>query len=139
MINIKNLYWFRHDLRLTDNIALYNCSKREKSAAIYIYDFNIINDNNFSNLHSDFINDSLLYLSDVFKKHGAHLNIFYGQSIKVIKKIIDEYNVHNIYSHHEVRDLKSREINRKVKLLCSSARVEWYQYQRKCQCRKVCF
>ena len=130
MISIKNLYWFKYDLRLTDNIALYNCSKKKNSAAIYIYDSNIINDKNFGNLHLDFINDSLFYLSDVFKKNGAHLNIFYGDSIKVLKKIIDEYNVHNIYSHYEVRDLKTREINKNVKLLCSSTRVEWHQFQR---------
>ena len=130
MINIENLFWFRHDLRLSDNIALYNCSRKEKSAAIYIYDSDIVNDKNFSNFHLDFINDSLFYLSDAFKKHGAHLNILYGESIKVLKNIIDDYNVHNIYSHHEVRDFKSREINKKVKLLCSSIRVEWHQFQR---------
>ena len=98
MINIKNLFWFRHDLRISDNTALYNCSKKGKSAAIYIYDPNVINDKNFSNFHLDFINDSLFHLFDVFKKHGAHLNILYGESAKVLKNIIDKYNVHNIYS-----------------------------------------
>ena len=58
------------------------CSKTKKSAAIYIYDPRIIENENFSNLHLDFINDSLSELSDTFKKYNAHLNIYYGESSK---------------------------------------------------------
>ena len=130
MVEIKNIFWFRHDLRLTDNTALYFCSRKEKSAAIYIYDPNIIYGNNFSNLHLDFINDSLFHLSKAFKKQGAHLNIFYGDSIKVLKKIIDSHNVSHIFSHHEVRDLITKKINEKVNSLCSSSRVKWHQFQK---------
>ena len=107
MIEINNIFWFRHDLRVLDNIPLHMCSKANKSAAIYIYDPRIIENENFSSLHLDFINDSLSELSDTFKKYNAHLNIYYGESIKVLKKIIDSYNIQNIFSHHEVRDLNT--------------------------------
>ena len=108
MVEVKNLFWFRHDLRVNDNIALYNCSKKEKSAAVYIYDSNIINSNNFSSLHLDFINDSLNDLSIKFKKQNSHLNIFHGESVKVLKSLINSYSIKDIYSHYEIRDLKSQ-------------------------------
>ena len=59
MNNLDNLYWFRNDLRVSDNLPLFTCSKYKNSAAIYIYDSIIIQDASFSSLHLDFINDSL--------------------------------------------------------------------------------
>lgn len=130
MIEIDNIFWFRHDLRVLDNIPLHMCSKTNKSAAIYIYDPRIIENENFSSLHLDFINDSLSELSDTFKKYNAHLNIYYGESFKVLKKIIDSYNIQNIYSHHEVRDLNTYRINWEIESLCKSYCVKWHQFQR---------
>ena len=130
MIEINNLFWFRHDLRIWDNLPLYICSKTENSAAIYIYDLSIIENRNFSNMHLDFINDSLLELSETFRKHKAYLNIYYGESSEVIKSIINKYNVKNLYSHHEVRDLNTNTINSKIKSLCQSNRVKWNEFQR---------
>ena len=130
MVEVKNLFWFRHDLRVNDNIALYNCSKKEKSAAIYIYDSNIINSNNFSSLHLDFINDSLNDLSIKFKKQNSHLNIFHGESVKVLKSLINRYSIKDIYSHYEVRDLKTKLINNAVNSLCLANGVKWHQFQR---------
>ena len=130
MIEIDNLFWFRHDLRVLDNIPLYMCSKTRKSAAVYIYDSSVIENENFSNFHLDFINDSLFEISDIFKKYNAHLNIYYGESSKILKKIIDSYDIQNIYSHHEVRDLNTNKINFQIESLCRSNRVKWHQFQR---------
>ena len=88
MIEIDNIFWFRHDLRVLDNTPLYMCSKTKKSAAIYIYDPSVIENESFSNYHLDFINDSLFELSETFKNYGAHLNIYYGESSKVLKKLL---------------------------------------------------
>ncbi len=118
MIKINNLFWFRNDLRISDNYPLFICSKFKDSAAIYIYDINIVQDLSFSSLHLDFINDSLSDLSRKFKKQKSHLNIFHGETVKVLESLVKNYCIKNIYSHHEVRDLKTNLINNAVKSLC---------------------
>ena len=130
MNNVNNLYWFRNDLRISDNLPLFTCSKYKNSAAIYIYDSIIIQDSSFSSLHLDFINDSLGDLSRKFKKQNSHLNIFHGESVKVLESLFKNYRIKNIYSHHEVRDLNTHLINNAVKSLCSANGVKWNQYQR---------
>ena len=35
---IQNIFWFRSDLRLNDNLPLYESSNFKNVAAIYIYD-----------------------------------------------------------------------------------------------------
>ncbi len=130
MNNLDNLYWFRNDLRISDNLPLFTCSKYKNSAAIYIYDSIIIQDSSFSSLHLDFINDSLGDLSRKFKKQNSHLNIFHGESIKVLESLVKNYCIKNIYSHHEVRDLNTHLINNAVKSLCSANGVKWNQFQR---------
>mgnify|MGYP003682421999 CR=1 FL=1 len=54
------VFWFRRDLRLSDNLALTIASQYDNIAAIYIYDPEIILKPDFSYLHFDFIHDSLI-------------------------------------------------------------------------------
>ena len=42
MIYKNALHWFRRDLRIKDNIGLYNCQKSTNISAIFIYDQNIL-------------------------------------------------------------------------------------------------
>ena len=95
-------------MRVSDNLPLFTCSKYKNSAAIYIYDSIIIQDSSFSSLHLDFINDSLGDLCRKFKKQNSHLNIFHGESVKVLGSLFKNYRIKNIFSHHEIRDLKTK-------------------------------
>ena len=130
MKNVNNLYWFRNDLRIGDNLPLFTCSKYKNSAVIYIYDSIIVQDSSFSSLHLDFINDSLDDLSSKFKKQNSHLNIFHGESVKVLESLVKNYRIKNIYSHYEVRDSKTNLVNNAVKSLCLANGVKWNQFQR---------
>ena len=72
---IQNIFWFRNDLRLNDNLPLYESSNFKNVAAIYIYDTDIVKSQDFGKMHLDFINDSLKEISLRFKQSGSYLNI----------------------------------------------------------------
>ena len=130
MHHIENIYWFRNDLRLIDNSALFQSSKYSNVAAIYIYDTKIIEADDFSNLHLDFINDSLIEISDSFRKYSSWLNIFQGNSFDILKKIMKTYQIKNLFSHNEVRNLITHQIDSEVKSLCDYNGVQWHLFQR---------
>ena len=46
-----SILWFKKNLRISDNSALYKASKEQKIAAIYINDPDIINNDDFSYYH----------------------------------------------------------------------------------------
>ena len=58
--------WFRRDLRVSDNIALFEISKLPSIAAIFIYDNQIMNEPDFSFSHKGFIDDSVSQLEEKF-------------------------------------------------------------------------
>ena len=55
-----NIFWFRRDLRLGDNRAFYELAKFEDCGAIYIHDVILQSQDDFSSLHRDFIDESLI-------------------------------------------------------------------------------
>ena len=61
----------------------------------------IVQDLSFSSLHLDFINDSLGDLSRKFKKQNSHLNIFHGESVKVLESLVKNYRIKNIIMYDE--------------------------------------
>ena len=130
MKHIDNLLWFRNDLRLEDNSALSACSNFESSAAIYIYDKKILESSDFSNLHLDFINDSLAEMSQKFRDWDSHLNIFYGDTIQILNEIHMDYGVKNLFSHHEVRNLIVHNLDKNINIWCHEIGVKWHQFQR---------
>jgi len=91
--------WFRRDLRLHDNAALYHALKENEAVLpVFIFDTNILD-----NLDDDhdarvtFIHDSLLVLKAELEKHGSSLKVFYGKPLDVFKKI----KPGKIYANHD--------------------------------------
>lgn len=85
-----SLYWFRQDLRLTDNPALYEAVKSDKTIAIYIHDEKY-----------PIGSASKLWLSESLKKLNNSLNnklnIYKGSPIDIIEKLTKENNIANVY------------------------------------------
>ncbi len=127
---VENIFWFRNDLRILDNLPLQSCLKFENVAVIYIYDPEIIESKTFSSMHLDFINDSLSELSSRFQKNQSYLNIFHGNTIKVFEKISKKNKIKNIFSYHDIRDLIVLDIDKSVQNFCNLNRITWNIFQR---------
>ena len=107
MTDIKlGLFIFRRDLRLYDNLCLYDLSKQVNIILpIFILDKNQIKkneDNKFyhSNNVVQFMCESLIDLNNELNKYKSKLWIFYGNYEKIIKEILilllDHYGNNNI-------------------------------------------
>ena len=85
-----NLYIFRRDLRLADNLAL-NTLINSKITPIFIYDPEQINKENnayFSNKSVQFLSESLEDLNYNITHNGGTLHFFYGNTELVIEDSI---------------------------------------------------
>ena len=123
------IYWFRNDLRIKDNAALSFASQHDNSAAIYIYDTEVILKEDFSQLHLDFINDSLLELRHYFNSKGSSLNIFHGNALDIIMKLNNEYNVRNLITHHETGNWAIRKRDDNILKYCNENGINWKKFQ----------
>lgn len=107
-----NIFWFRRDLRLFDNVGLSEAlSSGLPVLPIFIYDTEILED-----LPSDDHRVSFIYkinkeLNKKLAEHNSGLLVLHGKPIEVFKELIAKYNVDTVYYN---RDYEPYAINRDI-------------------------
>ncbi|MCZ4320186.1 deoxyribodipyrimidine photo-lyase [Aequorivita viscosa] len=97
-----NIFWFRRDLRLDDNIGLYEALHGEFPVLpIFIFDSEILNELPKKDARVTFIFNTLQKMRDELQKHGSSIALFNGKPETVFKNIVSEYNVQNVYTNHD--------------------------------------
>jgi deoxyribodipyrimidine photo-lyase len=96
-----NIFWFRRDLRLTDNAGLYHALKSEYPVLpIFIFDKKILDDlENKEDRRVDFIHRQLMKMQEVLEKQGSSLLVLYNTPEKAFKEILSKYNVAEVYTN----------------------------------------
>lgn len=106
---LVNICWFRRDLRLQDNAALYHALKEGKPVLpLFIFDSNILDD-----LHTgtgdtlttdrrvEFIHLALQDMQRQLVKMDASLVVRYGKPMDVFSDLLTEYEVEMVFTNHD--------------------------------------
>ncbi len=97
-----NVFWFRRDLRLNDNIGLYHALKSEQEVLpIFIFDENILSQLPKDDARVTFIHHQLELIQAELNKIGKSLAVFHGTPFDVFKRIISENKIQAIYTNHD--------------------------------------
>ncbi|CAN5655742.1 deoxyribodipyrimidine photo-lyase [soil metagenome] len=98
-----NIIWFRRDLRLQDNAALYHALKAgEPVLPIFIFDKNILDDlEDKQDKRVEFIYAALEEMQEQLLKIGSSLQVFYGYPEKVFKQLVDENKIGKVFTNHD--------------------------------------
>lgn len=93
------LFWFRRDLRVTDNAGLYHALRETKNVLpIFIFDKQILNkleDKSDKRVH--FIHHTLSDLKHQLEASGSSLVVLHGNPVEIFKKI----NPKAVYTNHD--------------------------------------
>ncbi|MDX2196460.1 MAG: deoxyribodipyrimidine photo-lyase [Cytophagales bacterium] len=103
MKQLINIFWFRRDLRLHDNAALYYALKSGLPVLpIFIFDANILEklDDKYDK-RVNYIYDTILNLYKNLTDLGTTLLICHGTPTDVWKKLVSAYNIANVYANHD--------------------------------------
>ena len=98
-----SVFWFRRDIRIEDNIGLYQATKSKYPVLpIFIFDEKITTDLPKNDKRINFIHKNLKKLNDILiEKFNSKVQVFKGNPIKVIDKIVKDYNVKEVYTNHD--------------------------------------
>ena len=97
-----DIFWFRRDLRINDNTALYNALINGKNIQpIFIFDDNIVEELPYNDARITFIYQQLDSINVELKKHGSSLKIFYGDPYKIFTEILYNNRVNNVYINRD--------------------------------------
>ncbi len=102
MENKITFFWFRRDLRLSDNVALHHALKSpNKVQVIFIFDDDILNKLSKDDARLSFIYESLNSINKELKSYGASLIVKKGNPLKVWEKLIAEHNIAAVYANKD--------------------------------------
>lgn len=98
-----SVHWFRRDLRLEDNAALYHALKSNHPVlCLFIYDTSILNKlNDKSDPRVGFIHQEIENLKIKLESLGSSLLIKHGEPLAVWKEITNEFKIYKVFANHD--------------------------------------
>ncbi len=97
------IFWFRRDLRLHDNAALYHALKNNKNVLpIFIFDKKILDKlDNKADARVQFIHQTLASIKDALQLIGSDVKVFYNTPSEVFKQLANDYTIQNVYTNKD--------------------------------------
>lgn len=98
-----NVFWFRRDLRLTDNAGLYHALKSDLPVLpIFIFDKNILGKlENKVDARVTFLHNTLMELNAELKELGSTILVKYGTPESVWKELLQKYEVNAVFTNRD--------------------------------------
>ncbi|RDK87229.1 cryptochrome/photolyase family protein [Marinirhabdus gelatinilytica] len=102
MVDKVNIFWFRRDLRLDDNVGFYKALHgKHPVLPLFIFDENILGELPEDDARVTFIFDELQKMRNQLQEHGSSLAMYHGTPKKVFENIISEFEVQNVITNHD--------------------------------------
>jgi deoxyribodipyrimidine photo-lyase len=94
-----NIFWFRRDLRLEDNRALFHALQSDLPLLpIFIFDKDILNKlDNKADARVQFIHDSLMEMQTKLNALGSSLQVLHSTPLEAFTALLKEYHIANVY------------------------------------------
>jgi len=96
------IFWFRRDLRLHDNAALWSALKSGNPVLpIFIFDKAILDLLPKKDARVEFIHQEIAAMKAVLESKGSSLRMFYSTPIEVFKQLTEEYNIAEVWTNRD--------------------------------------
>ncbi|MBC8754006.1 deoxyribodipyrimidine photo-lyase [Kordia sp. YSTF-M3] len=96
------IFWHRRDLRIDDNIGLYHAlTSGKKVIPLFIFDEDILEKLPEDDARVNFIHEELEKIHQTLQKHESSLLVKHGKPVEILKKIIKEYHISEVYTNHD--------------------------------------
>lgn len=125
-----NICWFRRDLRLDDNAALYHALKQGLPVVpVFIFDRNILDKlEEKADRRVEFIHRALLDMQEQLEKTASTLDVYYGFPEQVFRQLLDKYEVRQVFTNHDYEPY-ARERDETVRRLLHEQQVPFHTYK----------
>lgn len=125
-----NIFWFRRDLRLNDNVGLFEAlSNKNKVLPIFIFDSDILDKLKNNDARVSFIYENLQNINTLLKqKFKSSLAIFHGKPEAVYKTLIQDYNIEAVFANTDYEPYaKARDL--KIETLLEKNNIEFKTFK----------
>lgn len=124
-----SIFWFRRDLRLHDNKALFHAlQSEEKILPIFIFDIDILKKIPKDDARISFIYSELKAMNMHLESFGTEIKMFHGNPKEVFRSLMKNYTIVKVFTNHDYepyaikRDLDIEEV-------VSSSKIDFQTYK----------
>jgi len=98
-----NIFWFRRDLRLEDNVGLFHAlNDVHPVLPIFIFDSDILDKLPEDDARLSFIHETLETMSATLQKDfGSSIAMYHGKPLDVFKTLVDTFSIASVYTNHD--------------------------------------
>ena len=125
-----NIFWFRRDLRLDDNVGFLEALKGEHPVLpIFIFDKEILNELPEDDARVTFIFETLQKMRDELQeKHGSSIALYHGKSETIWKQLLEDYKVDTVFTNHDYEPY-ALERDKQIKKLLEDQEVSFKTFK----------
>lgn len=125
-----NIFWFRRDLRLDDNIGFYNALKSDcKVLPIFIFDENILSKLPKDDARVSFIFETLQKMrKELQENNNSSLAIFHGKPIDIYKELIDTYTINSVFTNRDYEPYANKR-DQEIEQLLNENNIEFKTFK----------
>lgn len=97
-----NIFWFRRDLRLEDNVGLFHAlSCDEEVLPVFIFDEIILSELPKDDARVTFIHSQLEKMQNQLQAVGHSLAVFHGNPLQVFNTLVYENQIRAVFTNHD--------------------------------------
>ncbi|MFY7810130.1 MAG: cryptochrome/photolyase family protein [Flavobacterium sp.] len=123
------IFWFRRDLRLEDNTALYHALKNNKDILpIFIFDNLIIEKLEKNDARITFIYSQISLINEQLNSIGKKIAIFKGKPLDIFQELIKNHTIKNVYCNHDYEKY-AIERDLSIQLFLKKNNIDFYTYK----------
>lgn len=100
---MPTIFWFRRDLRLTDNAGLYYALREKQPViSVFIFDTTILDAlADRDDRRVSFIYQAIEQLKRDLEQLGSSLDVRYGNPVEVLPQLVAQYKPQSVFANHD--------------------------------------
>ncbi len=125
-----NIFWFRRDLRLTDNNGLYHAlSGKYPVLPVFIFDTNILDKlEEKKDKRISFIHRHLEKIKKFLENRGSTLLVCHGKPLEVFHTLAGKYTIQSVYTNHDYEPY-ARLRDKQVRQFLETKNTSFYSFK----------
>lgn len=123
-----HVVWFKRDMRLQDNEAIYNALEANKRVLfLYVFENSLLEDPHYDKRHWDFIKQSLADLNTDLKKYDTKVLCVQTEVVNTFNQLFNYYKINTVFSHQETGLLITYNRDKEFTRYCRNNSVNWVE------------
>ena len=125
-----NIFWFRRDLRLDDNIGFYEALRSDNPVLpIFIFDTEILDKLPEDDARVSFIFETLQDMRKTLQdEKESSLAIYHGKPIEIYKQLIEDYDIDTVFTNRDYEPY-AKERDAEIENLLSKKNIKFKTFK----------